>query len=312
MVVFEKLSIETSLTSSILTIGSFDGMHLGHLKVLELVKDLATKKTLPSVVISFHPHPKVILSRNNEHASESITSINKKLELLDAIGIDYLWLLPFNKDIANVTADLFLNDYIMKNFNPNDIVIGYDHHFGHNKEGNKDFLYSKSSVLNYKLHIISPFTLNNTKVSSTKIRKNLKSNKLSLANKMLGRKYEMTGNVIKGNGLGRKINFPTANIKPIYSNQLIPGKGVYCVDVILHNQKYLGMCNIGYRPTFYDSNNKVIEVHILTDNDLSLLNSEIKIIFKGFLRKENKYNSSVELVKQLEIDKKICIENYLT
>ena len=310
MVVIDKLSINTSLNSSALTIGSFDGMHLGHLKVLNKLKKLSINNNVPSVVITFNPHPKSILSKNKKNIFEAIITLNKKLELLDLIGIDYVWLVPFNKDIAKVKAEVFLNDYIMKKFKPSDIVVGFDHHFGHNKEGDDNFLKNKSDSLKYKLHVVSPFYLNDTAVSSTQIRKYIKSYNLNRANRFLGREYEIVGTVVRGNGVGRKIDFPTANIVPTSSNQLIPAKGVYCVEVLLDDKKYLGMCNIGNRPTFYDNGDNVIEVHLLTEDHLSLLDRKIKIIFKGFLRKENKYQSSLELIKQLEEDKKVCIDNY--
>ena len=310
MVVIDKLSINTTLNSSALTIGSFDGMHLGHLKVLNKLKKLSINNNVPSVVITFNPHPKSILSKNKKNIFEAIITLNKKLELLDLIGIDYVWLVPFNKDIAKVKAEVFLNDYIMKKFKPNDIVVGFDHHFGHNKEGDDNFLKNKSDSLKYKLHVVSPFYLNDTAVSSTQIRKYIKSYNLNRANRFLGREYEIVGTVVRGNGVGRKIDFPTANIVPTSSNQLIPAKGVYCVEVLLDDKKYLGMCNIGSRPTFYDNGDNVIEVHLLTEDRLSLLDSKIKIIFKGFLRKENKYKSSLELIKQLEEDRRVCIDNY--
>jgi len=310
MVVLDKLSINTSLKSSILTIGSFDGMHLGHLKVLSQVKKLSINSNVPSVVITFHPHPKSILSKDSKNIFETIITLNKKLELLKLIGIDYVWLIPFNKDIAKIKAEVFLNDYIMKKFEPSDIVVGFDHHFGHNKEGDDNFLKHKSDSLKYKLHVVSPFCLNNTTVSSTHIRKYIKSYNINTANRLLGREYEIVGTVVKGNGIGRKIDFPTANVMPINSSQLIPAKGVYCVDAVFNDSKYLGMCNIGCRPTFYDNGDNIIEVHLLTGDYLSLLDCEIKIIFKGFLRKENKYKSSLELIKQLEEDRKVCIDNY--
>ena len=310
MVVIDKISLNTSLNSSALTIGSFDGMHLGHYEVFNQVKKLSTNKNIPSVVVTFNPSPKNILSKNRKDVSETITTLNKKLELLELIGIDYVWLVPFNKDIAKVSAEVFLNDYIMRNFKPNDIVIGFDHHFGCNKKGDKKFLDNKKDALNYNLHIISPFTFNNTTISSTLIRKYIKSYKLNSANRLLGRYYEISGIVVKGNGIGRKIDYPTANIKPIDSKQLIPAKGVYCVEAMLGNKQYIGMCNIGCRPTFYDNGDNVIEVHLLTEEYLSLLNCEIRILFKGFIRKENKYKSSLELIKQLEEDKRVCIDDY--
>jgi riboflavin kinase/FMN adenylyltransferase len=198
----------------------------------------------------------------------------------------------------------------MQYFNPKDIVIGFNHHFGKDKEGNEVFLEDKSKTFNYNLHVINPFSISNITVSSSLIRNYINSYKIASVSRLLGREYELVGLVKKGNGIGRKINFPTANLKPVDKDQLIPPSGVYCVDAVIDKDKYLAMCNIGCRPTFSNEGIKVIEVHIFSDNYLELFNKEVKIIFKGFLRKEKKYNNAKELVQQLEEDKRECIKNY--
>ena len=191
----------------------------------------------------------------------------------------------------------------------NNIIIGYDHHFGNKREGNAEFLTKHSEKYNYQLHVVEPSKINNISISSTQIRQFIKKCNIESANNFLGWNYELSGQVVKGSGVGNKIKFPTANVNPGNKNQLIPGKGAYCVDVLVDNQKYLGMCNIGVRPTLYEKGEIVIEVHLITENALSLLNKNIKLNFKSFIRKEKKYENTIELVKQLELDRQLCISN---
>ena len=310
MVVFKELLIESYFDSSALSIGSFDGLHLGHLEVLDKLNTVAKIKNIPSIIVTFDPHPKSVLNTYPNSNWKMITSLNKKLELLELIGIDYVWLVPFNKDFAKISAEKFLEKYIIEYFKPKDIVMGYDHQFGNNRKGDEEFLNRNSIEYNYNLHVVDPFYINNSSVSSTKIRSYLQDYNLNLANALLGREYEIEGVVIKGEGLGAKMNFPTANICPLNKNQLIPPNGVYCVDLEFDNTKYLSMCNIGSRPTFYKNGQKVIEVHIIDNNNFNLLNKEIKVIFKKFLRKERKYDNADDLINQLKLDKQLCLENY--
>ena len=189
--------------------------------------------------------------------------------------------------------------------------MGYDHQFGNKRKGDEKFLNQNSIEYNYKLHVVDPFYLNNLSVSSTKIRTYLHEYNLNSANALLGREYEIEGVVIKGEGLGTKMDFPTANISPLNRDQLIPSNGVYCVDLEFENTKYLSMCNIGSRPTFYNNGKVVIEVHIIDNNQFNLINKEIKIIFKKFLRREHKYDSVEGLINQLKLDKQLCLKTLL-
>ncbi len=309
MVISKNINNITQLDRSALTMGSFDGMHVGHMEVINTVKSVAKKKDISTVVITFDPHPKTVINNNGQEKWFNITSTNKKLEMLEQHGIDYVWLVPFDNDFANITAQYFMDNYIIEYFKPEDIIIGYDHHFGNKRKGNAEFLTKHSGKYNYKLHVVEPSKINNISISSTQIRQFIKKCNVESANIFLGWNYELSGEVIKGSGVGNKIKFPTANINPQNQNQLIPGKGAYCVDVLVDNQKYLGMCNIGVRPTLYEKGEIVIEVHLITENVLSLLNKNIKINFKSFIRKEKKYANTNELVKQLELDRHLCISN---
>ncbi len=307
MVICKNLNTIPHLDKSVLTIGSFDGMHRGHMEIIKDVKLKADKKNIPSVVITFDPHPKSILQSHVQENWCILTSTDKKLELLEQNGIDYVLLVPFDLEFAKITAQDFMDSFIVEYFNPEDIVIGYDHHFGNKREGNAEFLKKQSEKNNFNVHVIEPLTIDDISVSSTQIREYIQNCDIKTANNYLGWEYELSGVVVKGEGIGKELEFPTANIMPDYQNQLIPGRGAYCVDAVVGNKIYPGMCNIGNRPTFYDGGENVIEVHLITEDALSLLGENIKVTFKTFIRKEKKYTNKTELTRQLELDRQICL-----
>ena len=307
MVICKNLNTIPHLDKSVLTIGSFDGMHRGHMEIIKNVKLKADRKNIPSVVITFDPHPKSILPSNVQNNWSILTNTDKKLELLEQSGIDYVLLVPFDLEFAKITAKDFMDSFIIEYFNPEDIVIGYDHHFGNKREGNAEFLKKQSEKYNFNVHVIEPLTIDDISVSSTQIREHIQNCDIKTANNYLGWEYEISGVVVKGEGIGKGLEFPTANIQPEIQNQLIPGQGAYCVDAVVGNKTYPGMCNIGNRPTFYDGGENVIEVHLITEDALSLLDEKIKVTFKIFIRKEKKYDNKTELVRQLELDRQICL-----
>ena len=307
MVICKNLNTIPHLDKSVLTIGSFDGMHRGHMEIIKDVKLKADRKNIPSVVITFDPHPKSILQSNVQKNWSILTNTDKKLELLEQSGIDYVLLVPFDLEFAKITAKDFMDSFIIEYFNPEDIVIGYDHHFGNKREGNAKFLKKQSKKYNFNMHVIEPLTIDDISVSSTQIREHIQNCDIKAANNYLGWEYEISGVVVKGEGIGKGLEFPTANIQPEIQNQLIPGQGAYCVDAVVGNKTYPGMCNIGNRPTFYDGGENVIEVHLITEDALSLLDEKIKVTFKIFIRKEKKYGNKRELVRQLELDRQICL-----
>jgi len=307
MVICKNLNTIPHLDKSVLTIGSFDGMHRGHMEIIKAVKLKADRKNIPSVVITFDPHPKSILQSNVQKNWSILTDADKKLGLLEKSGIEYVLFVPFDLEIAKITAKDFLDSLIIEYFNPEDIVIGYDHHFGNKRQGNAEFLKKQCEKYSFNIHVIEPLTIDDISVSSTKIREHIQNCDIKAANNYLGWGYEISGVVVKGEGIGKGLEFPTANIQPEIQNQLIPGQGAYCVDVVVGNKTYPGMCNIGNRPTFYHDGKTVIEVHLITEDVLSLLGEKIKVIFKIFIRKEKKYDNKRELVRQLELDRQICL-----
>ena len=295
--------------SSVLTIGSFDGIHCGHLEIIKDLQTIANNKNHPSIVVTFNPHPKYVLCKNELSNWNVLTGTDKTLEIFEKHGVDYVWVIPFNKEFAQISAGDFLKRYIIKYFNPEDIIIGYDHHFGFERQGDSKFLYEQKTSYSYELHVKDSIKINNLPVSSTRIRNYLIQNNIDSANECLGWEYEITGIVMKGSGIGREIKFPTANIIPKTEDQLIPGEGVYCVKVFVDGNSYTGMCNIGSRPTFHINGDKTIEVHIITDEELFLYDKCMKIIFKQFIRKEQKYDSAEDLANQLQLDRQECLSN---
>ena len=291
-----------------LTIGVFDGIHCGHMEIIRELKTRAEYKNMPAVVVTFDPHPKSVL-KNEKDEWKILMSTENKLGFFEQHGIDYTWVIPFDKYFSQMTANRFIKEYIMKYFNPADIIIGCNHHFGFNREGGYDLLAKTKSKYNYEIHVLHPIEINEKAVSSSQIRSFLREANIDLANKFLGREYAISGTVIKGNGRGKEINFPTANLQPHVQDQLIPFRGVYSVDVNFENRTYPGMCNIGSRPTFYNNGDFLIEVHLITDSRLSMYNKEIIIKFKEFIREEKKYASAEDLVKQLQHDRYTCTPN---
>ena len=235
MDICKNLNTITHFNKSVLTIGSFDGIHCGHIEIIKELIKRAEKNKCPSIVITFDPHPKSILQKDTKEKWNILMDIDKKLDIFKQNKIDYVWLIPFSEDFAQISADKFLDNYIMKYFNPIDVIIGYDHHFGHKRKGDVSFLNKEKVHNNFNLRIKDPITINNVPVSSALIRNYLEQGKLELANNYLGWDYELCGRVVKGIGLGSSLKFPTANIEPNIDNQLIPANGVYCVDAISWN-----------------------------------------------------------------------------
>jgi riboflavin kinase/FMN adenylyltransferase len=307
MVVCNRLSDIPEIGQSALTIGSFDGIHCGHLEILKKVKVLSYENSSISVVVTFDPHPKTVLRPDLLENRYLITTLDKKIEIFEAHGIDCLLILPFDEALANIDANTFLKDIIIKYFKPHDIVVGYDHHFGHHRVGGIELLNSYSKRNLYDVHEIDQITVDSIPVSSSVIRSELTSENIHQANRLLGWNYELRGIVERGDGLGKTIGYPTANIKPTEVHQIIPSDGVYSVDLLMAENSFNGMCNIGNRPTVDGTNNR-IEVNIFSNGNADLYSKEVTVIFKEYLRNEKKFSSIDKLKAQLKIDKKRCLE----
>jgi riboflavin kinase / FMN adenylyltransferase len=285
--------------NAIITIGTFDGVHNGHKTILHKLKEIAAQHNGETVIISFDPHPRTIIQPNS--LLQIITTLPEKINLFKKLEIDYLVVYPFTKDFSTKTAKEYIEDFIIKKFRPKVVVIGYDHHFGNNREGNIDMLKQYANDGNFELIEIAALTIQDINISSTKIRNALLHGEIDSANALLGYPYFFTGKIVQGKQIGRTIGFKTANLQQQNDMKLIPGNGVYAVKVLWKNTLLYGMMNIGTRPTV-DGMNRVIEVHIL-NFDKEIYGDELTITILKRLRNEQKFDSLDALKIQLQKDK---------
>ena len=286
-------------TKAVITTGSFDGVHVGHVQIISQLITEAKKIGGTPVLITFYPHPKQIVQIKDKPLYV-LNTPEEKYELLQKNGITNIVVVPFNKEFSELTAKNYIEDFLVKKFNPSLMIVGYDHRFGNNREGNFDLLKSEAANNNYKVIEIPEHVLKDITISSTKIRTALLSGDIDKAALYLGYNYFFNGLVIKGQQLGRTIGYPTANIKIADENKLIPGDGVYAVDISFNQNIYKGMMNIGNRPTV-NGKDKTIEVNIF-DFTRDIYEEELKIIVKKFIRQEIKFEGLEALKLQLKND----------
>jgi len=294
--------------NAVITVGAFDGVHTGHSKIIDQLKAEAAAVNGESVIITFHPHPRMVVK--SDSGIQLLNSFPEKIGRLQFSGVDHLVVIPFNEAFASQSASEYVKNFLVANFHPHTIVIGYDHRFGKGREGDYKLLEKLGLEFGYLVREIPEQVLNEITVSSTKIRKALLAGDIETANACLGYDYIISGEVIQGNQLGRTLGFPTANIEPTDPDKLIPGNGVYAVEVGIFYGNGLhaglkGMLNIGNRPTI-DGRNRVIEVNIF-DFSGDLYGKTLIITFKKRLRDEEKFNGLEALKLQLEKDKQNAI-----
>ena len=288
------------------TIGTFDGVHFGHQKIIEKLIDEAKKANKKSVVLTFFPHPRMVLQK--DVSLELINTIEERATLLEKTGLDYLIIHPFSKEFSRMTALEFVRDILVNQLNISKLIIGYDHHFGKNREGNITQLTEYSHLYDFKVEEIPAQDIDDVSVSSTKVRRALASGNLKTANNYLGYNFMLNGNVVNGKKLGGTIGYPTANIDVKETYKLIPKTGVYVVKSTLDKKTVFGMMNIGNRPTV-DGSHQTIEVHFFDFNqDLYHQNLTIELIY--FLRDEEKFDSVEVLIQQLKKDEETA-RNYI-
>jgi riboflavin kinase/FMN adenylyltransferase len=280
------------------TIGTFDGVHFGHQKIIEKLIDEAKKADKKSVVLTFFPHPRMVLQK--DVSLELINTIEERSTLLEKTGLDYLIIHPFSKEFSRMTALEFVRDILVNQLNISKLIIGYDHHFGKNREGNITQLTEYSHLYDFKVEEIPAQDIDDVSVSSTKIRRALATGNLKTANNFLGYNFMLNGNVVNGKKLGGKIGYPTANIDIKESYKLIPKTGVYIVKSTIDEKTVFGMMNIGNRPTV-NGNHQTIEVHFFDFNQ-NLYDQNLTIELIYFLRDEEKFDSVEILIQQLKID----------
>lgn len=286
--------------NAVITIGTFDGVHMGHRQIIEKLKQEARDINGETVIVTFHPHPRKVVS-STILGIRLINTMDEKIGLLDSLGIDHLVVVPFTDAFANQQAEDYVEHFLVNKFQPHTIIIGYDHRFGKERKGDYLLLEKLAPVFNYQLKEIPKHVLDEISISSTKIREALLEGKIEIADKLLGYEFFFSGTVVHGDKLGRKLGYPTANLKIADEEKIIPGNGIYAVYANISDVKLKGMMSIGFRPTV-DGKKRVVEVNLF-DFDKEIYGQTLRVFVKKYLREEVKFNSLEDLVKQIDKDK---------
>lgn len=286
----------------VVTIGTFDGVHLGHRKIISRLHDLAASIDGESVIFTFDPHPRKVVAASETNL-RLLTSLDEKIALFEQSGIDHLVVYPFTPEFAQLTYEEFVEQILVGQIHTRSLVVGYDHKFGKGRQGDFDLLKNCADRLGFQIEKLDVLLMNESHISSTKIREAIQSGDFETANAFLGYRFSLHGTVVEGQKIGRTINYPTANIDTSDPDKIIPGYGVYAVVVTVQNTEYLGMLNIGSRPTVnHNADNRTVEVNIL-DFDADIYGEEIKVVFYHKLREEQRFASLDALKEQLAKDK---------
>jgi riboflavin kinase/FMN adenylyltransferase len=299
MKVYYELSDFTALSHAVVTSGTFDGVHVGHQKILKSLNELAAVKGGESVVLTFWPHPRMVVSQDSQQL-KLITTIDEKIELIEKLGVEHLLVIPFTREFSELSAEKYVQEVLINTIGTKTLVIGYDHRFGKNREGGFDYLEKNSHRFGIDLQEIPSQEIEDLTISSTKVRNALTDGKVLLATNLLGRNYQFTGIVAKGRQLGRQLGFPTANVQVKENYKLIPANGVYAVRVFVRDDAQLGVMNIGNRPTV-EGIGRTQEVHIF-DFDKDIYGELVTVEIISFIRHEVKFSSIAELKNQIEVD----------
>lgn len=306
MKIFHSINEFHSDKKTIVTIGTFDGVHLGHAAILKKLTQNTQNETFESTVLTFFPHPRMVLQGKSD--LKLLNTINEKIELLEKIGIDNLIIHPFDEKFAELNAEAFVSTILVDHLRVQKIIIGYDHRFGKNRTANIDDLISFGAQFGFEVEQISAQEIDEISISSTKIRTALEEGDIQLANEYLGYSYFLSGTVVKGKQLGRTIGFPTANISLEEDYKLVPQNGVYVVQAEIDSKSIYGMMNIGFNPTV-QGKQKTIEVHFF-DFEADIYNRKIQVAILQRIRSEKKFESIELLTKQLDEDRSFS-RNYL-
>lgn len=303
MKVYHSIDEFQQVKGAVVTTGTFDGVHVGHRKIIDRLNEIARKIDGESVLLTFHPHPRMVLFPD-DHGLELITTMDEKIQLLEEAGIDNLIIHPFTKGFSRKTSLEFIREVLVEKIGTAVLVIGYDHHFGRNREGSFEHLKESGPLYGFQVEEISVQDVDDVAVSSTKIRNALHDGDVATAGKYLAHPFQLSGTVIRGDKLGREIGFPTANIQVDSDTKIIPANGVYGCYVLLGEEKFKGMVNIGLRPTV-NGNERRIEVNVF-DLDRELYGESITLMLKDRIRNEEKFESVEQLKERLKIDKNLA------
>jgi riboflavin kinase/FMN adenylyltransferase len=300
--IYSNIQEFTTSKKTILTLGTFDGVHVGHRKIIEQITQIANKEDLESVVLTFFPHPRMVLQ---DTEIKLLNTIEEKTELMASLGVNHFIVHPFDKEFSRLTAEEFVEEILVNKLHISKIVIGYDHRFGRNRTANIDDLIRFGEMYNFEVIQISAQEIETVSVSSTKIRNALHEGNIEIANQYLTKPYSLKGTIQKGKGIGKTIQFPTANLNIDSKYKLIPKNGVYAVRSWMNNQWIHGMMNIGNNPTV-SGETTTIEIHFFDFNE-NLYEQKIKIEMIQFLRDEQKFENLEALQNQLNADKIFCL-----
>jgi riboflavin kinase/FMN adenylyltransferase len=300
MRVYNNIDEFTAVNNAVVTIGTFDGVHIGHRKIISGIKELAESTGGETVILTFFPHPRMILHPEDE-SIKLITTMAEKAELMERLGVDHLIITPFSRDFSNQSAESYIRDVLVNKIGTKKIVIGYDHRFGKDRQGGLEDLQRLGPVYGFDVVEIPEQDINEVAISSTRIRNALLCGDIHLANSFLGYPFFITGNVVRGDQIGRQLGYPTANIVVEEKYKLIPCDGIFAVTVIVAGVTYKGMAYIGSRPTV-NGLTRNIEVNIFDFNE-EIYNQTIRMEFHHYIRGDVKFSSLDELKVQLAQDK---------
>ncbi|WP_028979392.1 bifunctional riboflavin kinase/FAD synthetase [Sporocytophaga myxococcoides] len=309
MKVYNSFDEFTKLTNAIVTIGTFDGVHLGHRKILNRLKETSKEEKGESVVITFWPHPRKVLQ--GADSLKLLLTLEEKIEMIASCGIDHLLLIPFTKEFSTTSSEDFIHKILIDKIGTKKLVIGYDHKFGKNREGSFEYLKENASSIGFQVEEIPREDIEHNAISSTSIREALSQNNVSKATTLLGRPYSVKGKVVEGKKLGRELGYPTANIEVEDPEKILPADGIYTVFVKVEDKKFGGMLSLGFNPTV-EGKGRSMEVHIF-DFNKNIYGESVEVGFLEFLRFEAKFPNLDALIDQLKVDEKqsrAILENY--
>ena len=305
MEVYKQLDSIPFTNGNVVTIGTFDGCHRGHQDIIKKVTSHANSIDGKSVIITFDPHPRHVLQTKDK--LPILMHIDKKLEIFKSLGLDIALIIPFDKNFSKMDASTFLKTIIIDNFDPDSIIVGYDHHFGFNRDGSPDFLKEFGLNNGFEVQIIGPVSDENIIISSTHIRELIRNGYVRRASFELGWVFGFKAKVVHGSGRGTELGFPTANFIPEEENQLVPANGVYFIRGRINGENLYGMCNLGVRPTFNETD-FVMEVHFFDLSSNDIYGMLIVVEFLERIRDEKRFSNPEELKEQLIRDKDTCIK----
>lgn len=299
MRVFKNVDGLPEFKNGVLTIGTFDGVHQGHQQIIKRINQLAAENGGESIILTFHPHPRLVVNPNDT-SLKLLNTLEEKIELLERYGVHNLIVAPFSVEFSQLTARQYVEDFLWKNIRPKTVVIGYDHRFGNNREGGIELFRQMAMELGFGVEEIAKQMVDDLAVSSTKVRHALQTGDIAQASNLLGHEYSLQGTVVEGHQMGRQLGFPTANIHLNNPNKLVPAQGVYAIKAKVAGHWYPAMLNIGNNPTF-ENRAASIEAHLL-DFDQDIYGAEIAVAFVERLRDELKFDSAEALIAQMKAD----------